>query len=153
MELGSGQAVDDEPHLILGLSMEFSGHGFGRVHLNGKVLLGVQNLQQQGKAFAFGAVAEDLLAVVGPKVIERAALEGSMVHHGLVFNAVHHLPGLADGAAIVRKCPLIAVFELSTTPYAFHVEGLECDGFHARTYEFHCWIWQGLSHQIGKSGH
>ena len=122
-----------------------SGDGFGRMHLNRKVLLGIQNLEQQGKAFAIRAVPEDLLAVVGPKVIESISLEGAMIHHRLVFGAVHHLPRLPDGAAILRKCPLVAVFELSTTPYAFHVEGLECDGFHGRTYEFHCWFWQGLT--------
>jgi len=70
-------AVGDIPHFGFGISAEGGGDFFGRVDLDGEVIAGVEDFDEEGEAVAGESGAEDFFAVVLPEVVEGFSGEGA----------------------------------------------------------------------------
>lgn len=64
VEFCTGVAVGDIPHFGFGIAAELGGDFLWRVNLNGEVVAGVEDFDEEGEALAGEAFAEDLFAVI-----------------------------------------------------------------------------------------
>ncbi len=61
--------------------------------LDGEVVAGVEHLDEDGKPRMVGkSLAEDLLAVMGPELMQGGAVVRALIHDGLLAVAVHDFP-------------------------------------------------------------
>ncbi len=71
VELGAGFRIGDEPHFGFGFAVEVRGNISGRVDLDGEVVGGIEDLDEDGETGGVREiVAENFLAMVLPKFIE-----------------------------------------------------------------------------------
>ncbi len=129
VEFGSGITISDIPHFSFGFPAEFSRQLNGWMDLNGKVIAGVEDFDEEWKSFAGETGAKEFLAVIGPEIVKGFSSEGAMVDDGLFLFPVAHFPGLAVGLP-VGKLAMINAFKRTSPPDARHVERGKSNGFH-----------------------
>ena len=74
----AGIAIGDEPHFRFRFAVQRCGKRDWRMHLDGKIVARVEDLDEDRKARVLRvAAAENFFAVVGPKFVQAFAGEGS----------------------------------------------------------------------------
>ena len=132
VEFGAGEGVRDEPHFGFRLAAEFSGDVRGGMNLDGEVVRGIEDLDEEREAFGIRQVlAEDFPAVTQPEVVQGFSFVRALGDDGLFVFAVNDFPCLAEGLTAFREGAAVNGFQFPPAPDAFHVEGLKGDGFHA----------------------
>jgi hypothetical protein len=102
-----------------------------RVDLDRQVVAGVQHLDEDGETrMVFVTVTENLLAVGGPKLMERFSGKRSFIDDGLLSLTIYDFPGLAEGTNGIGQAAVVDAFKFASAPDAFHVEGFEGDRIH-----------------------
>lgn len=131
VEACAGIAIGDVPHFGFGLAVEGRGEVGGWVDLDGEVVAGVEDFDEDGKAGVLAvAIAEEFRAVVEPEVVEGFSGEGAVVDDGVFVGAVDDFPGFAVGEVRGGEGAVIDAFEFASAPDAVHVDRVEGDGKH-----------------------
>ena len=94
------------------------------MHLEGKLLLRIEQLDQQRKTRRICDLAKHACAVVHPKLVQRAAAPRAGVQHALRFRAVDQLPRFAD-PQIRRQLLAEERLQSAPAPDSLHEERLE----------------------------
>jgi len=124
-------AIGDVPHFCFRFTVQRCGKRDWRMHLDREVVARVEDLDEDRKARVLRvAVAENFLAVVGPKFVQAFADEGSAFNDRLLLLTVDDFPCLAIGIGFVRKLTAVDALEFASAPDALHVEGGESDWIH-----------------------
>lgn len=129
VELGAGSGIGDEPHFCFWFATELWCDGDGWVDLDGEVVPGVEDFDEEREALAFEVFAEEFLAVVGPEFVEGLTGKGAAVDDGLFVGAVGEFPGFAVGL-VVGEGAVVDRRQGASAPDAGHVERLEGEGLH-----------------------
>lgn len=93
VEFRSGITSGDEPHFCFWFTIERGCKGGWRMDLDGEVVAGVEDFDEDGEAVGIGEiVAEDFGAVLCPEIVEGGAGIGAVVDDGLLGVAVDDFP-------------------------------------------------------------
>ncbi len=100
VEFRAGLTAGDVPHFRFRLAAEQCGEIGRRVDLDGEVVAGVEDLDEDGKAgVGIGvSAAENFLAAGIPQLVERGSRERAAVDDRLLVFAIDDLPGFAEGS-------------------------------------------------------
>ena len=100
IEIGSRFGIDDVPHLGLPELIVFAKrHLVVRMHLNGEVFLGIDELDEQGQLVAIllgNGTTQDLLWHLTDDIDERLTRPSAIVHDGRGRGNSRDFPGLAN---------------------------------------------------------
>jgi len=93
VEFRAGIGIGDEPHLGFGVASEGWGEMGGWVDLDGEVVAGIEDLDEERKALGWGqALTEDGLPLAGPKLVQGLSGEGTVHDDGLFIFAIADFP-------------------------------------------------------------
>ena len=97
-DFGAGLGFEEIPQFGLGFAVQGCGQFFRGVDLEREVVAGVEDFDEDGKAFGSGGfAAEEIGAIFGrPQIMERAA---GLVDDRLGLGPVADFPGFADAVA------------------------------------------------------
>ena len=124
-------AIGDEPHFRFRLAIQRCGKRDGWVHLDRKIVAGIENFDEDRKARVLRVSAsENFLAVMRPKFVQTFAGKGTGFDDRLLLLAVDDFPGLAVGTVLIGKLAAVDALEFASAPDALHVEGGESDRIH-----------------------
>ena len=122
--------MQEVPAFGLGFASQLRGAVKWGMHLDGKALAGIKELDEQGKAGGGGGgvpLTEEEGAGSRPQLMKGFSLEGSLVDDALGLGAVDHFPEFADHRAVwellAEEC-----LEVAAAPDALHGEGFEEKG-------------------------
>lgn len=76
VEGGTGIAVGDVPHFGFGLAAEFGREMSGGMDLDGEIVPGIEDFDEEGETFAGEVGAEDFVTVVAPEIVQGFPGEG-----------------------------------------------------------------------------
>ena len=97
VQIAVEQGIHHIPHLALALAAIALGHFQGRMDLDRKPLLRIEQLTEEREALRVGkALTENCHATVGPEFVEGNAAEGAVVDDALGFFAIDDFPRFTD---------------------------------------------------------
>ncbi len=86
-------AIGDEPHFGFRLAAEMGREFRRRVDLEGKVIPGIEDFDEDGETVVFGKiVAENFVALIFPEIVKGGAGVGALVGDGLGILPINDFP-------------------------------------------------------------
>lgn len=124
----AGGGICDVPHFGFWLAAELGGDVCRGMYLDGEVVSGIEDFDEERETLASQVGAEDCLALVGPELVEGFPLVDAVGDDGLVIWSVAYFPRFSVGEVGGREGATINALEFSAAPDAFLVDGGESDG-------------------------
>ena len=92
IESGTGKGIGNVPHLRFRFATQTGSDFCGRMNLDGEVMAGIENLDEEGEPFALQSLAKDFLASLRPEIVQGESCHFPGGDHGLFIAAIRDFP-------------------------------------------------------------
>src|SRR5438552_1849393 len=123
----SGIGCGDVPEFGFWLAAEFRGDFFGRMNLQRKFFLRVEQFDEQRKSRRVWNFTKNQSSIFGPKFVQGFSVRRSVAHDTLRFFAIDDLPGFTDARVRRQIFPELRL-KATPAPDSFYENGLEGEG-------------------------